>query len=239
MNISFYRDCFDKHGWEATAFHALYQAANRVVRLAIWNAVAITPETVRRSRRSDGSGPVAIMLGAESLRGYVAQSGSMLTHDFLDQAAAKGDRCFAFFDGDTLTSYGWYSKQPTRLVEVPGDLVLHFAPAWVYMYNGYTRPEYRGQRLHAIGMTAALEQYAREGKRGLVSYVDASNAASLKSCTRMGYRTFGRVVVIGRGERFLHRTSAGCAAYGFRLESERPGGSRARLTVEGLEARVA
>ena len=82
---------------------------------------------------------------------------------FVDRATALGDRCFGFVEGDVLTSYGWYSRRPT---EAGHGLVLRFDPAYVYMYKGFTHPKHRGQRLHAIGMAAALEEYTREGAKG-------------------------------------------------------------------------
>src|SRR5205085_675505 len=114
-----------------------------------------------------------------------------MTEPFLHDAFAKGDECYAILDGSTLAAYGWYSNTPTA-IDVPG-LVLDFDPAYIYMYKGFAHPHYRGQRLHSIAMTRALDAYLREGFRGFVSYVEWNNFASLKSCYRMGYRHFGNV----------------------------------------------
>ena len=86
------------------------------------------------------------------------------------------------------------------------------------MYNGFTHPSFRGQRLHAVSMMAALRSYAREGLTGLVSYVVAPNFSSLKSCFRMGYVNFGYVAVTKLGGKFICRATPGCARYGFRVE---------------------
>src|SRR5437667_315175 len=82
-------------------------------------------------------------------------------------------------------AYGWYASAATPVA--PG-LVLHFAPGYVYMYKGFTHDLHRGKRLHAIGMTRALQHYRSSGFKGVVSYVESSNFDSLKSCARMGYR---------------------------------------------------
>ena len=74
-------------------------------------------------------------------------------------------------------------------------MTLHFSPEYVYMYKGFTHPNYRGQRLHAIGMNLALQEYLDRGYRGLVSYIESNNFSSLKSAYRVGYRDFGRVAV--------------------------------------------
>src|SRR4030095_1828563 len=115
-------------------------------------------------------------------------------------------------------AYGWYATQPMRLLEIPGAPLLHFDPTYAYMYNGFTHPDHRGKRRHAIGMAAALEVYAKEGRAGLVSYVDSSNFSSLKSCRRMGYHSFGRVSMFALGARQHYRSTSGCQRYDFRIE---------------------
>ena len=87
------------------------------------------------------------------------------------------------------------------------------------MYKGFTDPRYRGQRLHAIGMTRAMRHYKNNGCKGLVSYVEARNFDSLKSCLRMGYRVFGSVYVTRIFGRYVALSSPGCRRFDFRLRS--------------------
>lgn len=134
--------------------------------------------------------------------------------EFIRDVMDRGDRCYAILDGDQLAAYSWYSTRPTVVF---GDMYLHFDPAFCYMYNGYTHPDYRGQRLHGIGMARALQALVEDGVQGLVSVVDTDNVRSLRSCFRMGYRRFGVIRIIGRGERTWVHASAGCAAYGVTL----------------------
>src|SRR5262249_50981302 len=95
------------------------------------------------------------------------------------------------------------------------DLKLHFNPEYIYMYKGFTHDNYRGQRLHAIGMNLALREYLNRGYRGLVSYVESNNFASLKSVYRMGYKDFGTVYILKMlGEKLIY-SSPGCKKYDF------------------------
>lgn len=220
MNSQFYRESINHHGLANTLFHAAYRAANRVTEVAVWDALTIRPDMVQPEFRIDSERPPGRMLEAEAMRRYVADPANLLTEDFIDEAADKGDRCYVLLDGDSLMTYGWYSTRPTRLTEVPGHAVLHFDPSYAYMYNGFTRPEYRGRRLHAIGMSAALMECARTGLQGLVSYVVSSNFASLKSCERMGYATFGHLVMLKVGARYVWRASPGCKKYDFHVVSD-------------------
>jgi len=151
-----------------------------------------------------------------TLRRFAVAPASELSHAFMREALRKGDACYAVCEGSKLVSSGWYSTQPTSIGSP--DLVLHFAPGYVYMYKGLTREAYRGQRLYEVGVTRALQHYLAQGARGFVSYVDAANLDSLKACERMGYRVFGSIYVLSLLGRHFVFSSRGCRAFGFRLE---------------------
>ena len=119
-------------------------------------------------------------------------------------------------DGDRLAAYGWYAFGATP-IGLEGVL-LHYSPGYVYMYKGFTHVDYRGQRLHAIGMTRALQHYLSKGYKGIVSYVESINFDSLKSCFRMGYAVFGTVYVVRAFGRYYGFSTPGCRKYAFRVE---------------------
>src|SRR5204863_2016404 len=119
-------------------------------------------------------------LDTETIWRYTRDPANDLNEESVRRALAARDECFAIRDGDTLAAYGWYSR--AGAFHVSDTLRLHFDPQWVYMYRGFTNPAYRGQRLHAVGMTMALDAYLARGSRGFVSTVESWNDASLKSC---------------------------------------------------------
>jgi hypothetical protein len=157
----------------------------------------------------------------------------------VERALVAKDECFAIRDGDRIAAYGWYSRAGS--FHVSDTLRLHFDPEWVYMYRGFTHPDYRGQRLHAFGMTMALDAYLARGAKGFVSVVESWNQASLKSCYRMGYEDFGTIYEIRLGRllglrnpqsallrRHLVFRTPGCRAFGFWLETFKPQGRAPR-----------
>lgn len=219
MDLQFYRDSIRHHGLGPTLYHAAYRAVNHVTDVVVWDALVITLDMVDERFLADPRRAQGRFLSAEAMRSYVDNPENLLTDAFIDEAGARGDRCYALFEGETLTSYGWYSTRPTRLTEVTGEPTLHFDPSYVYMYHGFTHPEHRGQRLHAVGMAAALEECTREGLRGIVAYVVSSNVSSLKSCYRMGYQCFGHIVMVDVGGRQVWRSTPGCRKYGFHVEA--------------------
>jgi len=154
-------------------------------------------------------------LTAGQLRKHAQQPITEISSGFLDRAIPRGDECYAICAGEELAAYGWYALRSTPIGV--HDLVLHFSDAYVYMYKGFTDTRHRGRRLHAIGMTRALEHYLGAGYRGLVSYVEATNLDSLKSCARMGYQVFGSIYVLRVFGCSFAFSSPGCSRFGFRL----------------------
>lgn len=160
-------------------------------------------------------GYAAGFLTAGQLRRHAQNPASEISPHFLDQAVPRGDECYALCAGEELAAYGWYSFGSTPIGL--RDLVLHFSADYVYMYKGFTDTRHRGKRLHAVGMTRALEHYVAAGHKGLVSYVEATNLDSLKSCARMGYEVFGSIYVLRLFGRDFALSSPGCRRFGFRL----------------------
>jgi hypothetical protein len=167
-------------------------------------------------------------LDHETVWRYARRPEYELNEDSVRRAFAARDQCFGIRDGDTVVAYGWYSHATEFWLSE--TLRFHFDPLWVYMYRGFTHPAYRGQRLHAIGMSMALATLRACGYRGIVSTVETWNQASLKSCYRMGYRDFGKIYEVRLGRllglrkpksRLLRRHlvfhTPGSHAFGFRL----------------------
>ena len=202
-----------KHGLPRTSYRVTLKAINSVLPFRILKGVTVS--RVDEDFLKAPEGYTAMFLSQCMIRDFAEDPEYEMSEDFLKEAFAKGDECYALCDGETLAAYGWYSVKPTR-TDLP-DLFVQFSEDYVYMYKAFTRTRYRGQRLHAIGMTLALQSYRSRGFAGLVSYVEATNFDSLKSCARMGYTTFGTVYV-GKifGRHFQHHRPR-CEKMGFRL----------------------
>lgn len=154
-------------------------------------------------------------LDEPTLREFARDDGGALSDAFLDEALGRGDRCYAIRAGGQLASFGWYARGPTPIDD---RATLHFGARHVYMYKGYTHRDHRGRRLHAIGMTWALSQLLAEGVTGMVAYVDAANAASLRSCYRMGFEDVGRLYLLRLRGRTRAVADPGCRALGIHVE---------------------
>jgi hypothetical protein len=213
------------HGFSAGLYKLSLMILNKIFYIRILKCIVISKVNekflILDSRFSHG------FLEKTQLLNYVESAENQLTEGYLRAAFAQGDECYGITENGELASYGWYSSNPT-LTDVQ-NMKFHFDPGYVYMYKGLTKSKYRGQRLHAIGMTWALKKYLERGCRGMVSYVDSTNFDSLKSCWRMGYEPVGSVLVIKLFGKCFSFSSPSCAKYKIRLTqdvSSLPAGSQ-------------
>jgi hypothetical protein len=205
-----------RHGTAATAYEIAVRILGKIADFRILRGVFVgSPDPVFLECPYQ-----AMLLDEAALRRFARDPVNAMSQSFVDEASARGDQCYAICDGDRLAAYGWYAFGATP-IGVPGVL-LHYSPGYVYMYKGFTHADYRGQRLHAIGMTRALQHYLSNGYKGIVSYVESINFDSLKSCFRMGYAVFGTVYVVRSFGRYIGFSTPGCRHYEFRVQRAAP-----------------
>jgi hypothetical protein len=214
--IGYIRENVRTYGMGATLHDIEYRVANKITHFEIFKGMTVRMQDVKDPALFEAPGFDGRFVGEDELAKFARGGTHDLSVEFLRQASARGDRCYALFDGEALAAYGWYSNLPTPIDE---HFVLHFDPVWTYMYKGYTAPAYRGKRLHAVGMCRALRAVSEEGRRGLISWVFSNNFASLRSVARMGYRIFGEVYVLRAGGRSFSYATGACRDYGFWVES--------------------
>ncbi|MDB4969842.1 MAG: Acetyltransferase family protein [Myxococcales bacterium] len=196
-----------------------YRALNKVLPIRILKGMTAVLDDVDRTLFDTGGFAVRVA-GADELRAAAAEVdwAKEMPRSFVDHALGRGDECVGIFDGDALVSIGWYARSATSISD---SLMLHFDPAWTYMYKGFTLKSHRGKRLHGIGMTFALAHYTKQGARGLISYVEFNNLMSLRSVEKMGYRLFGDIYVARIRGRELFWSTPGCRSYRFQLRRNR------------------
>lgn len=203
-----------RHGAAATLHLACIKLANLLLPFKIlraMHAMRADPAFLACPRQYRAAFP-----GEAALAELANDPAAELSPQFLRDALGAGDECLAIMCGDRLAAYGWYSTRPTPAISP--ELLLHFAPRYVYMFKGFTLPGHRGHRLHAIGKTRALRHYLSKGYHGLLSYVESTNFESLKSNYRMGFENFGSIYVVRLFGRYFAFASPGCKRFEFRLE---------------------
>lgn len=216
MNILQTRQVIQTHGLWAGIHDLCYRAANRVADAEVFQGMQLTLKTLDPSYL-EGSAAGWGFVERDALIAQIRRHPQVnMEEPGVLADLSRGNRCYGMIVDGLLVSYGWYSSVPTAATD---DLLLHFDPAYAYMYHGYTIPSFRGKRLHGIGMARALAALTAEGKKGLVSYVRSNNFASLKSCYRMGYVRFGHLFAAKVNGEHVTYATPGCRAYDFRLSS--------------------
>jgi hypothetical protein len=209
------RGISERYGFANAARFVLVRTLNKFARCECLEILTIDTDSVDRSYLDLEPEFTSGWVGSEELRALaVADPSLQMSREFLNEAWQKKDRCYGIFFEGGLASYGWYSTCPTA---VRAQLTFCFYPQYTYMYKGYTKPDFRGNRLHAIGMSKPLMALSESGGRGIVSYVDYTNFASLRSCDRMGYERRGKVLIMGETGHYRTWTSPGCKHLGVRV----------------------
>jgi hypothetical protein len=198
MNTSFIRSHAKSFGVAAQLHSLLYRGVNKVFLYQALRGLWITLPDLDQAFLEAPPQYEARFLEPHELMGTVRCNKYELSAEFVRHALEKGDKC-----------------------ALSEELVLHFDPSFAYMYKGFTLPEYRGQRLHAIGMSRALREYTELGCKGMVSYVESNNFPSLRSCYRMGYKNFGTIYFARMIGQYLIYGTPGCLEFGFRVAAVR------------------
>jgi hypothetical protein len=204
------------HGLANTLFHLAYRVTNSAVMVLIYKVVVLAEAHMDWNLLGADRAGQWGFLSYNALRRFARSDPSLQLDDaFLSEALARGDRCYGFVEDGTLGAYAWYSNSPTPIQDA---LVADFDPGYVYMHKAFTLPTFRGRQLYGIGVTRAMQALMQEGKyKGLISCVQLHNQPSLKALQRMGFKTVGRVVVLGGRRPYISYSDSGCRSV-FRAE---------------------
>ena len=109
-----------RHGARRIAYRLAIQLLNKFLLFRILRGVHL-PE-VNPDYLDCPDGFTGGFLSEAQLRRYARDARNELDSDFLDEALAKGDRCYGILKDGQLASYSWYSLRPTRIH--PPELLL-------------------------------------------------------------------------------------------------------------------
>ena len=211
---------------------ALKWAVDRLARRAfgamtvrvVWLEADRLPEWVRPDPALD-----LRFLDAREVRGFASDPENDLDPGMAQRIEGGSDLCFAVLSEGRLATYGWYALNAIEAEHAMG-VAMSFPPDVAYMYKGFTHPNFRGRRLHALAMGLALQGLAERGVSKLLSVVESTNWASRRSCTRLGYVDLGLRLSIGRGGGWLLWSPKAARLLGVRFgRRARPRASRREL----------
>jgi len=102
----------------------------------------------------------------------------------------KGDRCILALHNGKIIGYLWVTKDQ---MELRPNKYIFLSKNRSCSYKGFVLKEYRGRRIHGAMYGYLIDLLKKDGKRFVISIVDMDNKSSLRSKSRDGYNTIGRV----------------------------------------------
>lgn len=202
------RHIWQHYGWYESTMLVLFTFLQKAFNLDRQEVVLLEPTDLSDKKIALSANFSGGFIDYKTLRIQSADDPELeMNEDFLNEAIKKQDLCYAICKDGRIVSYGWYSRTPTKMKD---GLYFHFDNQYVYMYKGMTKPEFRGERLHAAGMTAAMKSPQLRNTRGMVSYVERQNLASLRSVYRMGSRRTGSIYSLGIFDNYYNYSTPGC-----------------------------
>ena len=105
--------------------------------------------------------------------------------------AATHCHCHAARVGSGIVSATWVATREAKLAEFGETLVLRRKQ--VYLFDSYTLPDYRGQKIQGRIFAAIKTHYYSLGYREVLVLTGPENSANIASRTRQGFRKTGGI----------------------------------------------
>lgn len=208
-----------KFGTAATLKWIAARIAYRLFHIEVVEVIWLDRDSLSTDEPSQDQGLEFRFLEINEIMQFAQDPLNEIGADFIHRASSSNDLCFAVLDGNQLASYGWYALQSIEAEHNFGT-ALSFPAHVAYMYKGFTKPEYRGRRLHGIGMGLALSRLESHGVTALVSTVEFTNWASLKSCLRLGYQRLGKLWKFGPSPNVMYLAPPAARNYGIHFGNQ-------------------
>ena len=200
-----------------------YRAVRRLMLLSVTHLIdldcevararigdALSSENASANRRGSSRGPVPEaeyrFLSAEEVRLLAADGAYDLPGEMADRLLGDYDFCYAAIVDGNVVSYSWFAIDSIEETHNSnGDLrsgvAMSFGSDVGYRYKGFTLVEARGQGFNQqVTLRGAVALADRVGVRRIITTIDWTNLAALRSCYASGHRFLGRIWRFGWGE---------------------------------------
>lgn len=212
-----------------------YRAARKVMTLDVTVVVWLKRESLRLPA-NDETRVAFQFLAPDEVEQHARDESTGLNPAMAERIAQGSDFCFAALEGARLVSYAWFAldsieAEHNRGAEPASGVAVSFPTNVAFLYNGFTRPEYRGRKLHRAVIGRALLELAPLGIDAVLSTTDWTNRAARRALAGMGFEELGRCYRGGWGNRLYVRPPREAARRGARFDDEASAQPRKRAVA--------
>lgn len=187
-----------RFGLAQTLQHAAFRFINRFCHFDCLHIIALDrenlkpPDPVKTARLSTKVATLEELKEMEE-QGYWGLPEK--TEDYFN----RGHICLLSYIDDKLAGYTWAlgSGNPTLVM----GLTVSVPHEYLYNFCGFTHSNYRGYGLQSFRHYALLNDPRWKYKKGLLGFVVHTNRSSRRGQDKSGYRTIGKIYIIGRGHK--------------------------------------
>ena len=187
-----------RFGTARTLQHAAFRLVNRFCHVDCLHIIALDRENLRpldpaKTARLSTKGATR-----EELREMEKQGCWGLPEETVEYLE-RGDTCLLSYVDDKLAGYTWALGSGCPSL-VPG-LRLSIPNEYLYNFCAFTHSDFRGYGLQSFRHHALLNDPQWKDRKGLLGFVVHTNRSSKRGQNKSGYRTIGKIYMIGRGHR--------------------------------------
>ena len=218
------RATYARYGLSAAVRRTLYRMAQKLMVLDISKVVWVDAKSVGPFEPPQGF--TFRQLTAAEVGRYAGSDPALgLDLELADRTMSGRDFCFAALSGDRLAAYGWFALGSIEAYHNRGNhpgtgVAVSYAEDVAFMYNGFTHPDFRGNRLHSAVKAFALQELAAHGVTKMLGTTDWTNYASRNSFRKLGCQDLGCTFRGGWGRCMLTLAPAAAKKRGIRFGSK-------------------
>lgn len=141
--------------------------------------------------------PVTIdLLKTAEVNAYLKLRPETAPREVVDRLNA-GHWCFVARHAGQLVSTSWAASHRAWVRYLSCEIRLQ--PGEVYVYDSFTKPEFRGQAISPAVRTEMIRYFRAAGYRRMILGIVPENSPNLRAVRKVGFRAFGMRGYVGIG----------------------------------------
>lgn len=187
------------------------KVAARLFRYERLDVVVLARETIRPIK-SSRPGVTSVRVAERADIEFMHQAGDWWLGEEKIGWLDLGYVCFLSEVDGQIAGYTWAHNLPTATLL--DDLVITIPDRFVYNFDGFTHPDFRGYGLQSVRHQGVLDHPQWRGKRGLLGYVAGTNVSSKRGQGKSGYVGVGAIRCARMGGRMRTLFGRSLTAFG-------------------------